>query len=446
MIKIKNKILVLIPMLFLLSGCTYEHSAGGIMHIGEWMEERLTKAGLSIVQFVNTLNASIVSLMLDFSGDALGETARDTLKGFGSITGIINLISILAVALIIVNFAKSVFKNNFTTVDRATAPSAIQLFKKIFVAVVATLVIPYLCIGSFVVSTYAGQKIGTVISSDGTPENGNIWKIYNEMDADGVTYSTYCEEGQKAAGVKKISDLKNKCEKNEPCEVILSEDPLYEKYCNYGPGASGIPHEDYKNYTPKNVFESLKYSRLYSPTVLLFGYSLDIGTGGQAAQTITDVGVPAGGAVALHFLKLLSPKVIGFIALICVAFIGVILLFSVIATVKRTIDLLMLITMSWWYIGSSISDQEGQTAINDLLKKLLKICMSQFFLNFELVIFIQTCLSKGISASQIFMVIAWSLVLISTPSVVEEMVGSTNTVEGAKASGKAMFNFFTGGK
>lgn len=420
----KIKLLLTSLTLFLLSGCTYTHHTDLLDFSGR-IDEAMTLSGLKLVEGLNSLNAAFVKLAFSLvdGTTSISAIARKTLNGFGSISGIVNFAIILSIATITVNFAKSIFKNNFSTVDRITAPSAIQLFKKLFVAILFTFMVPYLCIGSFVMSTYAGENLASIISKDEEVKVGDIWDIYDDMKNDGVSFSTYCEAGQKEAGVNKLSDLNG--ERSGGVYELLTEDnSLYEKYCNYGSGSSGIGMNEFINYKAKNVFESMKYSALYSPTIAYGGYNTPLEI----------------------FGLLISSPIATLLRVVYGITLLIIWLGCIIATTRRAIDLIILIGSSWWYIGSSISDEEGKTAISDLCKKLLKICISQFLLSLELVLFIQTSLSKGVELYQIFQVIAWCTVLLSTPTAVEEMVGSTGTVDSFKGVGKGMFNFLTGGK
>lgn len=431
--KNKIKIFLTFPVLFLLTGCDYIHYKTGILE-GNWIgqiQEACEKIGLGVLEWLNACNAAIVrlSFSLTTGESSINDIARETLQNFGSVTKIVNLISILAIMLIIINFAKSVFKNNFSTVDRVTAPSAIQLFKKVFISAIVTIAIPYLCIGGFVVSTFAGENATQMII--GTQEiSDSEWNIFNEMNQDHVGFATYCEGGQKLANPDNyyFADLVEETSQGTRSGIIKEDSSLYNKYCNYSSMCSAdkgceVVSTD-AGEAPKNIYQGLKYSAKYHSVI----------TVGAAQTDSTIFGNTVNGALTPVF------------TILYVLVIGIVWVVSIVSTLRRVIDLVVLIGMSWWYIGSSIADQEGQTAINDLIKKLLKICMSQFLLTFEITLFTTLTLSKGFSILNLLMSISWCAVLLSTPTVVEEMMGSTGTVESAKGKAKGIFNFLTGGK
>ena len=134
----KYKILSCIAMLFLLSGCDYTYNTTYL--IGD-IYNSVVNAILGIVEGMNSINASLVRMLMETVSSG-NNTGLEILKSFGSLNSLVALISTLSLAAIIVQFARSIYRNFFMTSDNIYAPSAIELTKKVFVAVFTTYLIP----------------------------------------------------------------------------------------------------------------------------------------------------------------------------------------------------------------------------------------------------------------------------------------------------------------
>ena len=108
--------------------------------------------------------------------------------------------------------------------------------------------------------------------------------------------------------------------------------------------------------------------------------------------------------------------------------------FAMYCSAKRIVELIFLIATSWWYIGNSIGDTYQESSLQEFGKKLLNICLSQFFLIYEFGIFI-TVIGMNMSTSMT-LAIAFILVMVKTPSAVAEMVSDTGTSKQALAISK----------
>ena len=131
-------------------------------------------------------------------------------------------------------------------------------------------------------------------------------------------------------------------------------------------------------------------------------------------------------------------EIIAFIAM------AVLYAFGSMALARRLVDLIVLIGMSWWYIGSSISDAPNQNSIGELFKKLAGICLSQFIFSFEIMLFTEMVLTHP--PYNVWLLWAWIFVLLSTPTAVEDMVIGTGTQETIGSMARTVSNLFLGDK
>ena len=426
--KKKYNISLSVAMLFLLSGCDYTYNTTYL--IGD-IYNSVVNAILGIVEGMNSINASLVRMLMETVSSG-NNTGLEILKSFGSLNSLVALISTLSLATIIVQFARSIYRNFFMTSDNIYAPSAIELIKKVFVAVFTTYLIPYIVITAFVVTSYAGMKLPTIMITNDELDT-SLYDAYTLMKESGISFSTYCELGQKDAGVANVSALKGSDGKKQIKYEILMQDnsysnikvPIegmsaYDFYCGYANEKS--EHlKDMENTLgdeihPKNVYENFADSKVLAKIA-------PIGNSGAF------VGVDASLTLVLG--------VIGMIA------IGIAWLVILLSITRRVIDLIVLVGMSWWYIGASISDNPKQSSIGELFKKLLSICLTQFIMTIEIYIF-ATTLSGILTISGLVSTIVWIGVLTSTPTVVEEMISSTGAVDSVSGLSKGAWSFAKG--
>lgn len=414
------KIAAILIILLVLTGCDAEIGKG---IKGALVTNTLTKS--FVIPYLNMLgnfNAAIAALMLGlFNFSASAKDCIDLILSFysGSFGVIITVVQILAIVAIVIQFAKGVVKSNIT--GEGIGQSPIQQAKKVVTAVIVTFLVPYICISSFMLSTYAAVAT-TNLFSELSDSQANAWKIYEEMWKDHVNYGTLCANGQNEKyGVSDFDDWVNTDDTlshaDDTYEVILDTDSpksvtgqsLNEKYCNAG---------------EVSVYDTLKYSSAYQGVVIL----------GGSPNAAVGVGAPNN-----EFLKLInsimgSPGAKAIMGILSILFfVGIVVTFFLIikATMSRVVDIIVLIAMSWWYIGASVADAPQQNSIGELAKKLLSICLTNFLMLFEFFLCLYTVLGHGFSLVTAIMCIVWIKVLTSTPTVVEEMVQSTGTVEEA---------------
>lgn len=430
----RKKTLLVTPLLLLLTGCgtSYVHQKFDIFSLDKWLDEVFTSFALGVKFFINRINAFFILTIHDFS---TRQPLEQLFGGGGSegyinlitnMSSIVNLVSILAVLAIVIQFAKNLYKNYFATADMSYAPNAVELGKKIISAMVMTILIPYICITAFTTTVYGGVALGNYLTAD--PES-NLTKLstYQYMEEKGISFNTYCEVSQKHFGVKNMTDLNgidmDKYDENKGFEIITEENALVIGV----PEWTGISSTDKKgiyNFWCNAANESadlkdglgFKYLNVWHS----FGNS-------EKLKDILTFGVGS-----------ILEEIIAFAAM------AVLYAFGSMALARRVVDLIVLIAMSWWYIGASVSDAPNQNSMGELLKKLAGICLSQFIFSFEIMLFMEMVLSHP--PYNVWLLWAWIFVLLSTPTAVEDMVIGTGTQETIGSMAKTISNLFLGEK
>ena len=428
----RKKTLLVTPLLFLLTGCgtSYVHQKFDIFALDKWLDELLTSFVLGVKFFINKLNSFFILGIHDFST----RQPLEQLFGGGGSTGyinlitnmssIVNLVSILAVLAIVIQFSKSLYKNYFAQADNVYAPSAIELGKKIISALVITVLVPYICITAFTSTVYGGVALGNYLASD--PES-NLTKLstYQYMSEKGISFNTYCEVAQKYYGVKNLTDLNgidmDKFDENRGFEIITEANASKVG----APEWTGINSSDSKevyNFWCNAAGESTELKEGVGYKYLNVWHSF------ANSENLEDILTFGAGSVL--------EEIIAFIAM------AVLYAFGSMALARRIVDLIVLIAMSWWYIGASVSDAPNQNSIGELLKKLAGICLSQFIFSFEIMLFTEMVLSHP--PYNVWLLWAWIFVLLSTPTAVEEMVIGTGTQETIGSMARTVSSLFLG--
>ena len=414
--KVNIKLLAILPSLFLFTGCTrtgpkYLHIKVGLSNIGDFSEkiaESMEQLGLKVVQVFNGLFALLMRGFY-YLPTGVGNLSIKNLESFSSFFKIITIVQVLALVYIIVCFAKSVASHNL--MGQGSSTSTITHLKKIAVGLIATFLVPYLCITCYMASVYSASSLSSILKlgEDGTTA---VWEIYDDMEKDGVSLGTYCKEGQELYGVSDLSDLSSpetQKDLNVPDDAKAST-----KY-------SVIP-KDYKggkycDDTSRNIYEHFQHSQ-YKKTLIIGANTIEAGSMGS----IINVELIKYNGLLMFLLGLAFTLVLGSIYVV-----------FILSSFKRIIDLLMLIAMSWYYIGASVSDSPNENSLSSLWKKLFAICLTNFIMMLEFLIWVALVLDGDavFTLPSLVYSVLWLLVLTATPTVVENMVVSTNTADSA---------------
>lgn len=430
----KKKILTLIPLLLFLTGCQKSYYPFSMTDMTKSFSYLIHTMLFDLLELVNrvvcgfyqTVYYLFAKTMSPSNNWIQNELSYYTEIFTGENGGFIFTVSLLACAWILVSFAIGIYKSNFQSVDNQYAPTAVELVKKVIVALVLTFAIPYIAITGFSVASRLGTQAVASIKTDQEIQ----YAIYEFMDEAEIDFNTVC-------------NLSNRL------EVSIDEndsDSISSK--NF---SGTVEIKTHNSATGKSEKSARTFQELYNQfpdkdgNVATSGYEFFCGATGDTGDNYVSVGENImnnkrfskinpvntehsvlGASVATVAVTILFVP----IALITIVLLAI-LCWSVLSSfAKRTADVIILIGMSWWYIGSSVSDTGKENHLNELWKKLLSICISQFMFMFEIGIMIRLeALTGGI-----FMLIAWILVLSATPTVVEELVGTTGTTE-------AMTNF-----
>lgn len=421
--KQKRKLLLL-PLLFALSGCTfiYEDYFIGIkgLNLGltiPTIKTATMQIGLSIVQVINGAYATIYKIMTDGVTSAFTNSIAMS-KAINMLPTLLNTVFILMGVSLALRLGYAIFKDNMSDTNKAMAPDFATRIKRLVVALGVGVCFPYLCTTAFLASGYIADLATKPILR--TIEGGNAYEIYDVMSDYGISYGTYCEVGQEAT--KQGSDVSKLASTGKNIEVITRDTagnfPLPVEFIEDNPTFTNANNDLYGFWcgggdgrtsgTALNVWTSLFVDNDYFKNTLLYGEGV----------TLVEVILTA----------------------IMAIFVTVIAFFALIAMAKQVADLLILIVTSWWYISSSI---ENEVSITLLGRKLATICFTQFMLIIEFAIYyallnlnLPTLL--GLPA-KVMLVVAMSMILISTPLAIADMVQDTGTAKQALKGGIDMF-------
>lgn len=419
-IKSKSKLLILtlIPMLFSLTGCQLGSPKYATFKLtgnwGEWIDYSLWCLSANFTQTIDKFAVGLKSLGVStiLSVVTNQETSSiQTLLGYNdNLVTLMNVVSILACAFILINFAKGIYKNNFATADNQYAPTVAELIKKVVVALILTIAIPYICVTGFTVSS----KLGSAAAVEVTSNNGEgadsyqaqltRYQIFDEMENIGLSYTTVC----KTEASKKPDDYIDKKDLSTLSDKIGNA---------FGESVNSTTFWCGDAETVGDHLMNDKLSNKYLADVISSNTISKIDTSDSEASN--------------DFLIMLS----GLLGVVFYVALTVIVSWSI---AKRIVDLIVLIAMSWWYIAGSVGEGGQSVSLPSLWKKLLSICLSQFFLLFELGLLQTFGILSDISLSGIIRALAWLAIITGTPTAVEGMVTSTGAGADLTAAGGAV--------
>lgn len=408
-LKSKNKLLILalLPMLLSLTGCNAGSPKHATFHLtgnwGAWIDYSIWCIGAGITYTFDKFAAGLKSLGISTIQTVVVEQNTGsiaTLLGYNeSITTLMNVVSALTCAIILIKFAHSIFKYNFQATDNQYAPTAIELIKKVLVAIVVTFAIPYICVTGFTLSSKLGSAAATQLTQSG--ENAldvRNYQIFNYMEDHQISYTTVCKTD----------------ESKKPDDYIDNKDLSTAEATT---GFSGSGDRSFWCGEANSVGDHFMNDKLDSKLAAVITSNT---TSYIAEEDDTQFMTYIAGLLGLLFYVALT-VIVGW------------------SIAKRIVDLIVLIGMSWWYIGSSVSDGATNVSLSALWKKLLSICLSQFFLLFELGLLQSFNIISGVGdgLNGVIRAIAWLTVLTGTPTIVEGMTTSTGAGSDLSAVGSA---------
>lgn len=432
----KKKILTILPLFLVLTGCQKSYFPFSMADMTTSISYGIHCFLFSILQFMNKVVCGFYNFvyyifaktMTPSDSWIISEMDYYTKAFTGKNGAFITTVSVLACGYILINFAIGIYKNNFATANNQYAPTAADLIKKVITALVLTFAIPYICITGFSLASRLGTKAVANIKTDQQVR----YQIYDFMKTADIDYNTVCNRSNRL-------------------EVSIDENNSDGILSKSFSGKTSVTQWDSSTNTSKTTNES--FSTLYSQ----FNYSGDdygfwCGTTGDDKDNYVSVGE---NMMNNEMFDSISPTTnfsffgatAGSVAtgifivpiVLATAIILAILAWVVLSSfAKRTADVVMLIAMSWYYIGASVADTGKENHLGEMFKKLLSLCISQFFFMVEVGLMIQF---EGLT-SGIFWMLAWIMVLTATPTVVEEMVGSTGTTEAMAGFSKKIWQGF----
>lgn len=407
--KLKNKskllILTLFPMLISLTGCQVGSPKYTSFKLtGNWgdaIQYWLWCLSADFTQALDKMAAGLKSLGISTIlsvVDDQGQSSIQTLLGYNdSLVALMNVVSILACAFIVIKFAYSIFKYNFQATDNQYAPTAVELIKKVLVALVVTFAIPYICVTGFTLSSKLGSAAAVEIMNGGDTSQDSLksqltrLELFDYMESHEISYQTVCK-----TDASKTPD-----------------DYIDKKDLSGDTGFSGSGDRSWWCGDAESVGDHFMNDRLDSDLAVVISSNTVSGTSEEDATSF-----------------MLTLK--GLLGVVFYVALTVIVGWSV---AKRIVDLIVLIGMSWYYIASSVSDGANNVSLQALWKKLLSICLSQFFLLFELGLLQSFGILTDVSLAGIIRAIAWLAVLTGTPTIVEGMTTSTGAGSDLSAVG-----------
>lgn len=389
-----KKILVLIPLFFTLTGCdwmtNYTYTTEGF----EGVTCGFSSWYINLIQSWNDAYAIMYNLIGDMIDNA-GDVGYTYVEAFGSsVASIVNVVSVLAAVAIVVRFAINVAQENMFEQNSEMAADLMTRIKKVIVAIIVTFSIPYLCITAYIGSGYiGGVAAGKVMANQ---VDNQARQIYEEMNKVGVTYATYCRTAQPAAILAPDKNTSGSIFylDADNSKTLTGKD--YDYWCGDG--------------THQNVYMSLfaegrSYSNIapFKPT----------------------------------FFTLVE----GLTSLASIVIVVVVAVFMSYSIAKLAVQMLFLIATGWWYTSSYIADKpREESSLGKFFKKLIEICLTVFFLIFELAIFVVVIL--GNPGSSIVLSMAFVMIMFSTPTAISDLIQQTGTAQHALQIGGGIFKRF----
>lgn len=401
-----KKILLILPVL-ILAGC----GRADYMSIGLGLDQESIPnvvygimAGLKMA-----VDKFIANFCLSFRSFTSFDTVKDYITFsstyFTDLSKVVGWFQAMALAYISIRFGWMILNEYIIQQDNRMATPLMQQFKKLFIALLMVFLLPTITFSAYAGSSYLGVLAAKEFGATDM-ESLKAYEIYDKMDKLGISYSTYCKVKVNGEYVK-VPKSNASGDVNVMVEN-LSDDELLRK--NIASNAAGTDYESNYEDVYKEIWDS---------------------TCGQGEYYRVGTGLAANTDLRKHMFTL------GGNAFAVLARTLVTLVFWLVCgymVIKRTLDVVFLTLMGWYYAGESISGAPNNQAFATFGRKLLSICMTQFFVITELGIF-SFFSANSADVNPFFDVainIAWLSFLMGTPTFISEICHDTG------ASGEAL--------
>ena len=409
-----KKLWIIIPVL-LLAGCgRADYVSLGLGLDQESIPNTIYGIIANINFFIDRMFAQFVSY---FRGIATFEGIKDAVSQsssyFDNISQFVAWFQALALAYIAIRFGWMILNEYIIQQDNHMATPLMQQFKKLFVALLMVFLLPYITFSAYAGSSYLGITAAEEFAVGGE-DAFEAYQVFDKMESLGISYATYCKvsvNGKEA----KVPKSNASGEVNVMVSS-LSDDDLLAK--NVAAHAKGTKYE--ANYEEV-------YQDIWNNTCAQGGGVYRVGQGLAANEGYRVVMSSGNGNVVTFLLRTVIQLVFWIVGGYMVA--------------KRTFDIVFLTLMGWYYCGESISGSTNNQAFATFGRKLLSICMTQFFVITEIGIFSHYMnFGRDFVLFDFIIMIAWITFLLGTPTFISEICHDTgasgDAMTGAKAIGE----------
>ena len=413
--RIKNtftKLLFLFPVLFI-AGC----GRADYVSIGLGLDqESIPNVFYGFVSSIKMgIDKLIASFFLFFKGvasfDAIQDYVSNSSTYFTDISKVVGWFQSLALAYIAIRFGWMILNEYIIQQDNRMATPLIQQFKKLFIALLMVFLLPTITFSAYAGSSYLGVLAAKEWGANNMKEL-EAYEIFNKMDKLGISYSTYCRVEIDGKFVK-VPKSNASGDVNVMVEN-LSDDELLKK--NIASHAKGTEYEENYEQVYKDIWDNTCGQGEY----------YRVGTGLSANKELSKMMFTTGG----NAFAILARTIITLVFWLVCGYM----------VIKRTLDIVFLTLMGWFYCGESISSAPNNQAFATFGRKLLSICMTQFFVITELGIF--SFFSANSPDVNVFFDIAvnlaWLSFLMGTPTFISEICHDTGAAGDAAWGGKAL--------
>ena len=462
--RIKNKyqkLLTCILPLLILTGCG---NAEFVEVQGIGLEDPSSTAYTVTANIAFFFDRLFANVAIFFNTHLNFETITNAVKSsseyFNNISRLVAWFQVMALAYIAIRFGWMIVNEYILQQDNRMATPIMHQLKKLLIALVLTVAMPTIVFSSYLGSTYLGVSMAQQFKT-GNDELNEKYQFLNKMNDVGVTYGAYCKCEIDGEYTKTPSLHSGEMNVAFPAkypdaayDATLDSETLLGGIGDFVEGASAFLNgksvgeltrnrlvsnvtKNYVKSNPEHVSDATAgmkiYEEVWNETC---GKTPSYRIGDAMAQNgYADVMISGQGRGISSLLSILVRCVFFGVAAWMVA--------------KRTLDVVFLLLMSWFYIGDSVSNAPNNQAIATFGRKLLSICMTQFFVILEVGIYMDTInTANNAGGFNLIMGVAWIMFMLGTPTFIADICHDTGTGSDAITAGrfaKGAWNKFRGG-